>query len=266
MKLSIFPVLLLTLCLSAPAQAENLQQTQQLMSTKRCQRCDLSGAGLVYANLSGADLNGANLSQANLSRINLSGANLRGANLSGTVLFSANLSNADLSGADLRGADLRDANLTGATWEGTNIEGANLLGAVGLPTAIATPDHLYAWGLAEAERGNFQGAIDYYNQALNQQPNFAHAILARGIARFRMGDRSGAMEDAKTAEQIYTSQGNGQGQQVSMQFSQGLQAMQEADEKQKRRENSGGGSNFLSFLGSIAGLLLQFVTPGLPIP
>jgi tetratricopeptide (TPR) repeat protein len=267
MKPSIFPILLLTFCLATPAQAENLQQTQQLLSTKRCQQCDLSGAGLVYANLSDADLQGANLSQANLSRINLSGANLRGANLSGAVLFSANLSHADLSGADLRGADLRGATLTGATWEGANIEGTNLLGAVGLPATIATPDRLYAWGLAEAQRGNLQGAIDNYNQALSQQPDFAHAILARGVARFRLGDRLGAMEDAKTAQQIYTSQENNQGQQISMQFEQGIQAMQDADEKQKRRENGGGsGGNFLGFLGSIAGLLLQFVTPGLRIP
>lgn len=75
MKFRLFPALLLSLCLATPTKAENLQHTQQLMSTKRCQRCDLSGAGLVYANLSSADLSGANLSQANLSRINLSGAN-----------------------------------------------------------------------------------------------------------------------------------------------------------------------------------------------
>jgi len=258
----IFPLLaLLTFGIVAPAQAENLQQTQQLISTKRCEHCDLSGAGLTYANLAGADLRQANLSQANLSRINLSGANLRGANLSGAVLFSANLSGADLSGADLSGADLRGATVTGSTWTGTNTTAANLLGAVGLPPEIATPDRLYAWGLAEAGRGNFQDAINNYNQALGQQPNFAHAILARGIARFRLGDRPGAMADAQAAEQIYTAQGNSQGQQISAQFTQGMQAMQEAEEKQKRHERAGG-SNFLNFLGSVAALLLKFV-PGL---
>lgn len=191
---------------------------------------------------------------------------MRGANLSGSVLFSANLSNADLSGADLRGADLRGATLTGATWEDANIEATNLLGAVGLPATIATPDRLYAWGLAEAQRGNLQGAVDNYNQALSQKPDLAHAVLARGVARFRLGDRSGAMEDAKAAEQLYLSQGNSQGQEISTQFSQGLEAMQEAEDKQKRRESGGGGGNFLGFLGSIAGLLLQFVSPGLRIP
>ncbi len=266
MKFRIFPLLALSLCLAAPAKAENPQHTQQLMSTRRCESCDLSSAGLTYANLSGADLSKANLSQANLSRINLSGANLRGANLSGAVLFSANLSGADLSGADLSGADLRGATVTGVTWAGTNLTSANLMGAVGLPTEIATPDRLYAWGLAEAERGNFQDAINNYNQALTQQPNFAHAILARGVARFRLGDRPGAMADAQAAKEIYTAQGNSQGLQVSTQFTEGMVAMQEAEDKQKRRERGGGGGNFLGFLGSIASLLLQFVTPGLRIP
>jgi tetratricopeptide (TPR) repeat protein len=260
MKSRILPLLaLLSFSIAAPVQAENLQHTQQLISTKRCERCDLSGAGLTYANLSGADLSQANLSQANLSRINLSGANLRGANLSGAVLFSANLSGADLSGADLSGADLRGATVTGTTWKGANITSANLMGAVGLPIEIATPDRLYAWGLAEAERGNFQDAINNYNQVLSQQPDYAHAILARGVARFRLGDRPGAMADAQAAEQIYTAQGNSQGEQVSTQFTEGMQAMQEAEDKEKRR----GGNNFLTFLGSLAGLLLQFVTPGL---
>ncbi|MBI4782736.1 MAG: pentapeptide repeat-containing protein [Oscillatoriophycideae cyanobacterium NC_groundwater_1537_Pr4_S-0.65um_50_18] len=251
---------LLSFSLAAPAQAENLQHTQQLLSTKSCERCDLSKAGLTYANLSGANLSRADLSQANLSRIILRGANLKGANLSGAVLFSADLTGADLSGANLSGADLRGAIVTGAVWTGATLTQANLLGAVGLPAEIATPDRLYAWGLAEAERGNFQDAINNYNQVLSQQPDFAHALLARGVARFRLGDRSGAMADAKAAEEMYTAQGNSQGQEISTQFSEGMQAMQEAEEKQDRR---GRGGNFLGFLGSLAGLLLQFVTPGL---
>jgi uncharacterized protein YjbI with pentapeptide repeats len=267
MKRRFLPALILsTLCLTFPAQAENFQHTQQLMSTKQCQRCDLSGVGLVYANLAGADLSGADLSQANLSRINLAGAKLRGANLSGAVLVSADLSNADLSGVDLRGADLREAILTGANWENANIEGTNLIGAVGLPSEIATPDRLYAWGLAEAQRGNFQDAIRNYNQALTQKPTYAHAVLARGVARFRLGDRAGAMQDAQKAEELYVAQGNAQGQQLSTQFVEGLEAMQEAEKDEQRRARGGGGGNFLGFLGSIAGLLLQFVTPGLRIP
>lgn len=256
---------LLTVCFATPAIAENIQQTQQLMATKQCQRCDLSGVGLTYANLAGSDLSAANLSQANLSRTNLSRANLSRANLTGAVLVSVNLTNADLRGADLQGADLRGAVLTGTTWSGANIDGANLLGAIDIPPEIATPERLYAWGLAEAQRGNFQDAIGHYNQALSQQPDFAHAVLARGVARFRMGDRPGAMEDAEQAKQLYTAQNSAQGQQVSTQFVEGLLAMQKAEERAERRA-SGGGGNFLGFLGSIASLLLQFVTPGLRIP
>lgn len=61
----------------------------QLLKTKQCSMCTLSGA-----NLSATNLIGANLIKADLSGANLSNANLLGANLLG-----ANLSNANLSGA-----------------------------------------------------------------------------------------------------------------------------------------------------------------------
>jgi tetratricopeptide (TPR) repeat protein len=276
------PLSLLTLGLAVPAQAENVQHTQQLISTKACQRCDLSNAGLVSANLAGADVSGANLSSANLSNARLQGANLRGANLQGAVLFNANLTNADLRGVNLQKADLRGAVLTGAVWDGSNVDGANLLGAVGLPSQIATPENLYVIGLTEAQRGNFRDAITNYNQALTQKPDFAHAVLARGVARFRMGDRPGALEDAKKAQTLYLAQGNTQGETVSTQFVEGIQAIQQAEARGPRyggdaasasptsggstsgghSGGNGSGGGFLGFLGSIAGMLLQFV-PGM---
>src|SRR3954470_12722685 len=63
----------------------------QLRETKKCERCDLSGANLIEATLSGANLSGANLI----------GADLLGANLSGRAyLLGANLSRANLIGAN----------------------------------------------------------------------------------------------------------------------------------------------------------------------
>ena len=54
---------------------------QRLMATKKCVKCDLteaylSGADLVFTNLSGANLSGADLNEVNLSAANLEGANL----------------------------------------------------------------------------------------------------------------------------------------------------------------------------------------------
>jgi uncharacterized protein YjbI with pentapeptide repeats len=251
--------LLTTFSLSAAANAEDLEQTQQLLTTRQCSRCDLSGSGLVFANLSGATLDGANLSTANLNRANLSNANLRGANLAGAVLFNANLSGADLRGADLRGADLREAYFNGANMEGALLDRANLIGAIGLPETVATPEQIYLWGLAESQRGNYRGAITYYSQALSMKPDFAHAMLARGVARYQMRDLSGALEDAKQAETMYMAQGNEQGHQASVRFAEGLVAMQDAIARGDRRAASGGGGNFLNFLGSLTGLLLQFL-------
>ncbi|MBD1911306.1 MULTISPECIES: pentapeptide repeat-containing protein [unclassified Leptolyngbya] len=245
--------------LAAPAQAENLTHLRQLMSTRACQQCDLRRSGLVYGDLEGADLSNADLSEANLSRANLRNANLRGANLRGAVLTSADLTGADLSGANLQGADLREAYLSDANLVGARLEGTQLHGAFGLPQRILPAEGYYRWALVEGQRGNYQGAIQYLNHAIELEPELAGAYLARGIMRFRTNDWEGAIEDGNRAERLYVTLGSNRGQQTAAQFVSGIQDLQEAQSEaiaQEERDRRNG--RFMSFLGSVAGLLMQF--------
>jgi uncharacterized protein YjbI with pentapeptide repeats len=75
--------------------------------TVTCQGCNLSGANLSLADLSGADFEGANLANSDLSGASLVGANLSNTRLIGANLISADLTNADLSGANLARAFIR---------------------------------------------------------------------------------------------------------------------------------------------------------------
>jgi uncharacterized protein YjbI with pentapeptide repeats len=104
-------------------------QRQQLLDTKTCVRCDLTGV-----DLSGADLTGANLEGASLEGTDLRGANLKGAYLVGTDFNNANLTNADLSYAKLtfatlQAADLNHANLNAAAIQNALFQNANLSNA-----------------------------------------------------------------------------------------------------------------------------------------
>jgi len=250
---------LLPLSLAAPAHAENFTHLRQLMSQRVCQQCDLSRAGLVYANLAGTDLQNANLSEANLTRADLRNANLRGADLRGAVLTNADLTGADLSGANLQGADLRDAYLTGANLAGTRLEGAQLHGAIGLPRRVLPAEGYYRWALVEGQRGNYEGAIQYLNQAIEMEPELAGAYLARGIMRFRSDDWEGALEDGNRAQRLYVALGSVRGEQTATQFVTGIQQLQQAEEEaiaQAERDRRNG--QFMNFLGSVAGLLMQF--------
>ena len=85
------------------AQAFDGKDLAKLNQTKKCVKCDLSGA-----NLSGADLRRTDLSKANLSKAGLYKASLEGANLSGATLNFANLIGANLSKAKLEGATWTD--------------------------------------------------------------------------------------------------------------------------------------------------------------
>lgn len=247
--------LLSVVCLAVPAHAESIEHLQRLMSTKECQGCDLSNAGLVFANLSEADLSNANLTFANLSRANLNNANLVGANLTNASLVSANLGGVNLSGADLSSADLRGAYLVGANLEGANFATANLRGAIGAPTSVVTAEDLNRWGFEEGRRGNFSKAIEYYTQALRVKPDFSAVYLARGIARYRLGDLDGARQDAEQAVELFGTAGDAQGQQASEQFIAEMEAEQAIASGRVR----GGGSNILNFFGSLSSLFLRLL-------
>ncbi len=252
MKLNPLAVISLTLSLiiSPSAIAENLEHTQQLLSTKQCPNCDLSDAGLVLADLAGANLQGANLTRANLSRADLSGADLRGANLAGTSLHGANLSRANLTGANLNGTDLREAFLNGAILKNTPINNAQLIGVTGLPRNAGSAIDFYRLGVEEAKAGNYVDAIDHYNQAIRLEPRLAAAFFARSMARADLGDLPGAIVDAQQAQDLYTRLRSSEGIQVSTELLQVLEARQNPEEGQPK-------GGFLGILESAAPLLLR---------
>ena len=241
-----------SISLASPAKAENFQHTRQLLSTKQCLQCDLSGSGLVQVDLSGAQLSGANLSGANLSRANLSGANLSGANLSGASLYGVNLNGANLSGANLNGTDLRDAYLGNAIVTGTNFNAAYVLGAVGIPQSAGTPEDFYRWAVTEAQNGDYKGAIDHFNKALSLNPEFAPAYLARGVSRYRLGDEKGATIDAQASSQLFDTQKNPRGAEMAKNFLKGI-------EDARNARSRGNDDNIFNFLGGLGLAVMQLL-------
>lgn len=244
---------LVTACLASPAIAENLNHTSQLLSTRRCPFCDLSNAGLVRANLAGAQLQGADLRNANLSRADLTGVDLTGADLSGASLYGANLQGAILRGANLNGTDLRGAYLIDADFSNTSLDNAYIESAIGIPNEAATPERFYRLGVAETERGNYQAAIVYYDQALSLDPTFAPALLARGISLYHLGDDPGAAENTVAAYELFVEQENTAGVQTAQNF---LLYMELA--RQPTPVDTGN-PNFGQAVGGVASLLLQLL-------
>lgn len=244
--------LLTTICLITPAWSANLEHIKQLLATKQCQGCDLSGAGLVLADLSGADLSGANLRSANLSRANIAGADLSGANLTSASLYGANLSGAKLSGTQLNAADLRDAYLVNTDLASAELNGANLQGALGITAQIAKAEDFYSWGMGEAQQGDHKGAIDYLNQAISMNSDFAAAYLARSIAYYQLFNRAKAVQDAKSAEHLFLAQANAEGYQTAEKFVKELEASQNTSKPKSQ-------GNFLNVIGGLASFLLKFL-------
>ncbi|TVQ46068.1 MAG: tetratricopeptide repeat protein [Gloeocapsa sp. DLM2.Bin57] len=250
-------LLLTVISLSVPigVLAENLADLSQLLSTKQCPMCDLSGSGLVLSNLAGADLRGADLSNANLSQANLTNANLTGANLTGASLYGANLTNANLTGANLHGTDLRKAYLHNSTLVDTNLTTAYVEGAVGIPTYAATVEQFQSWALAETQKGNYQKAIDHFNRALSLDPNLPSAYLGRSLAHYYLGRETEANQDALIAAQLYQEQENTQGYEAAMQVIQGMEMARASTQLQDP------GPNYLNLFQGIAGLALRFLIP-----
>ena len=238
----------------ATAQAENVSHLQQLLSTKNCSQCDLTGAGLVMNDLAGAKLQQANLVGANLSQANLAGADLRGANLSGASLNSANLTGADLRGANLTGTDLRSAYLTNANVQGVDVRSAYLEGAVGVPTALGSAEDFYKWGYAAWLKNDFIGAVGNYDRAIGLNPEFPGVYIARSMAKFRLQDDEGAVKDAMVAERMYFAKADRQGTQVAQAL---ISKIKMANKPTDTNVNAGNG-NMVDLITGLSTMLLKF--------
>ncbi len=149
------------------ARADSASDLQKLLTTNRCEGCDLSGVNLIGVDLSNAQLQGAKLNAANLSGADLSGANLTKVSAVGTSLMGANLQKATLVKASLIYANLAQAQLNDAILQGTDLQGANLVGA-DLNGAKITESDFVGANLAEikrsqpwlaADKNRFQGDV-----------------------------------------------------------------------------------------------------------
>lgn len=248
MNKTLITTCLLTTLTAAPIQAENINHTRQLLATKACVQCDLSGAGLVMADLQGADLREADLRFANLSQANLAGADLTGADLSGASLHSANLMGATLLGANIVGTDLRQSYLVNANLWGTRLDQAWIEGAIGLPPALRTPEQHYGLGVVAANKRDYVEAIEQYNQALTLQNDFAPAYFGRALVRLRLTDEAGAVQDAQIAAALFEQQENPEGQEVA------LALIEEVNKRQGSGGGNGLGIQLLRLFGGVSSL------------
>ncbi|MDW8202944.1 MAG: pentapeptide repeat-containing protein [Cyanobacteriota bacterium SKYGB_h_bin112] len=250
--LTIATLVMLAVEYCLPAQAENLQDVRQLLSSRQCQQCNLAGSGLAYADLVGADLRGANLRGANLGRADLRGADLSGADLSHASLSGAILQGTNFTAANLNGVDLRGAYVVNAIFQDANLSNALLKGAIGLPLSLLNAQELHNWGVEEASRGNYRGAIDFYSQAIALEPRRAPTIFNRSLAYLRLNELNLAMADVKRAADLFKAQGNTQAYQASQIL---IQRIEEAAQEPERPQ-TGIGVQIINGLGALLPLLL----------
>lgn len=151
MKLLIILTAALVLAPAWSAQADPAKDLQKLLTTNRCEGCDLSGVNLIGIDLSNAQLQGAKLNAANLAGADLSGANLTKVSAVGASFMGSNLQKTTLVQASLVYANLAKAQLNEAILQGTDLQGANLVGA-DLNGAKITESDFVGANLAEIKR------------------------------------------------------------------------------------------------------------------
>ncbi|MBN2139721.1 MAG: tetratricopeptide repeat protein [Desulfovibrionaceae bacterium] len=74
-----------------------------------------------------------------------------------------------------------------------------LVPALALVLALAAACSTASRGSMALESGDYQSALDMYQQALAQDPGSAHLRARLGLTRFRMGDYPGAVREFEQA-------------------------------------------------------------------
>lgn len=98
------------------AMAQNSTPLKTLITTRKCIKCNLSGADLSSRDLSNVDLEGADLSKANMSNSKFIKSNLTSANLTGANLLNTDFTAANFAGATLNSSDYHFTNFSFAKW------------------------------------------------------------------------------------------------------------------------------------------------------
>ncbi|MEH2410063.1 tetratricopeptide repeat protein [Nostoc sp.] len=70
-----------------------------------------------------------------------------------------------------------------------------------------TAEDFFNQGLDKQKKGDLQGAITAYTEAIRLNPNFAPAYYNRGVVRTELGDKKGAITDLQQAADIFKQQG-----------------------------------------------------------
>jgi tetratricopeptide (TPR) repeat protein len=81
-----------------------------------------------------------------------------------------------------------------------------MVGISGVALVIATvlilAEAYYNWGIAKGKKGDLEGAIADFNQAIELNPRFGEAYCARGIAKGKNGDLEGSIADFNQAIEL----------------------------------------------------------------
>lgn len=64
-------------------------------------------------------------------------------------------------------------------------------------------EELFRQGVDKSRKGDFKGALKDFDQALQIAPNNADAYGNRCVARYKLGDKQGAIEDCQKAAALY---------------------------------------------------------------
>ena len=190
------------------AQAADPAKVEQLLRYRTCQRCQLSDADLVHADLRDADLSGASLKRANLSQVNLDGANLRNADLSFTTLQGASLRGADLRGTRLYGTDLRSADLSGAQLDQGALDQSHWHGAKGITAGVRSHASLHNAGVEAAQSEQWAEAERLFSEAIQHKPDEPLSWVARGLSRGELGRLEDAAKDLAYAGRLFEQTGD----------------------------------------------------------
>lgn len=184
-------------CTALPATVGSVRvhenDVDMVLSSRRCEGCNLAGLDFSRRNLQGAKLAGAILNNANLEGAMLRQADLRNAFLQGSRLVFANLDRANLCGAqlnadaasgatgasaaDLTGAFLRNANLARSNLTGANFTSASFYSS---DARVCDPGSCEAYrepSCASAVQASAEGAT--FNTAYLAGVDFA-SVRARG--------------------------------------------------------------------------------------
>ena len=180
----------------------SINDLKKLITTKKCDGCNLKGIDLVNKDLSNAEIINSDLKNSNLSGSILNNVNFSGSDLTRASLKNASIRNSSFLNSILFQTDFQYTDLTNSIFDTEGLKNSNWSYSIGVKPEYDTFENLYNLGVNYYLNNEYKNAIQLFTLATQKRSESIESYLSRAIINFELERYYDCQRDLEIVEKM----------------------------------------------------------------